>query len=205
MSFEDRLFADMRNESEHVSVRQAATLARNVLIDRVDIPGAAALIDADKEVTPDLKKADKRHKLTKHMEKSRALDAAIAQAAADVKPPPLLQAESIGQAMFDSQLVANFSKLPKEQQESLLKNSPDTRLAIARSPRELTGLIEQVHEGLRDQIRREKFPDAMAQYDADMRVLKAAKIARDVHRETARATFGLAIETHATVITPSAA
>ncbi|WFU21915.1 hypothetical protein QA649_27915 [Bradyrhizobium sp. CB1717] len=206
MSFEQKLHEAMRSASEHVSVRKATNLGKQALLDRIDVLDANKTINLNNELSGDVKAAAKRHELSKHLEKSRALDDAIKAAEQDiVRSLPLIeQPATAGAAQIDFELRSNFQRLPEAQQQALLKNSEATRMALARAPRELTSLGELQHARLTDEVRRSLYPAAMAKVDADRSALDAAKQCRDMHRQTARSTFGTPIETHATVITPAA-
>ncbi|WP_157088124.1 hypothetical protein [Bradyrhizobium jicamae] len=173
-------------------------MAKQTILDRIDAQGDAASINADKELSTELKAAARRHKMTAHMEKSRGLESAIKEAETTLVAslPPLEQPTTAGGAQVDAELRANFRALSEDKQEVLLKSSPATRLALARSPRELTGLGELHHNRIVDEVRRATYPDEMAKFDADRAVIEAAKQVQGAHRETVRSLFGLAIETH---------
>lgn len=204
MSLEDTLFATMNHPSEIVGVRKALNAGKTAIMDRSDLNDTLKSINGDNSLTPELRSAAKRFEMTKAADKVRALDAMIAAALADVAPPPVPAAETPGAASIDAELRANFKALPENQQQSLLKNSSATRLAVARAPRELSGLIDQEHTSLRDGILRDLYPDAMQKLDADRKALDAVKMARDMFKSTAHGNFGNAIETHTTVITSAA-
>lgn len=189
------------NQSESIGVRKAATLAKQALLDRRDVLDMNASINANTEISSELKSAAKRHELTKNMEKSRALDAVIASALEDIArgTPPIPQAETAGAATVDSELRTYVRNLPADKR-TVDKLSPASQLALARGPAELSGLSENEHARLTDTVRRRLYPDQMAARDADLRVIEAVKVAQAAHKQTARSTFGTAIETHATVI-----
>lgn len=201
-TLDQTLFAAMDHPSEIVSVRQALRASKSFTLDRIDALSTLSKIDGDKELSAEMKAAAKRHEMTRAMDKIRAGDTAHAAAMADIvkAEPPIPAAETAGAASIDVELRTNFKALPEKQRESLLKNSAATRLALARAPAELSGLVDQAHSSLREGILRELYPEAMQNLDADRRAMEAAKNARDMFAQTARASFGTPIETHATRI-----
>jgi hypothetical protein len=96
MSLEQQLIDSMKSESDIIAVRKVATLGQGALLDRVDVLDAAKNINLDQSTSLELKSAARRHELRKHLEKSRALDAAIKGAEDEIvkSVPPIPHAET---------------------------------------------------------------------------------------------------------------
>jgi hypothetical protein len=200
MSFERELQAemDLANSSASQAVRKARMVGLNALLDRADAVGASGKINGDASLSMEMRDAAKRFEHRKQMDKNKAGRDAIRLAEEDIarNTPPIPPAESVSAVSIDAELRAEFKKAP-----DLSKASDVMKMAIARAPAELTGLVPSEHADLQDQIRRKMYPEKMSHLENDRRVVEAAKAALDTHKETTMSSFGLAIEKGAMKVT----
>lgn len=203
--FEAGLIQELNLEATSTAVRKAAHLAKQALLDRADVLSTAKTINANAELSPELRSAAKRHELGKHLDKVRALDEAIVNAAEDIArlTPPIPPAETAGAASIDTELRSRYFSANEDQRKALLKDNA-VQLALSRAPAVLTGVGDLMHASITDAVRRRLFPGPMAARDLNEQVLEAVKRAKFAHKETAKSTFGTAIETFATKITTAA-
>lgn len=206
MSFEKQLMAelDFGKTSKSTFVRKTREFGFNALIARVDAMSERKAIDASVEkdgapVASHIKQAGRRAALRKHLEKIDAGMKAIADAEADIErnTPPLRDpAMTAADAIVEQEMRAAFRALPDDARHNL-KAPPEMLMAVARVPGILSGLPDATHARLVDGVRRQLYPERMAELDNDRRAIKAARTALEAHEETARASLGHAVETSA--------
>ena len=169
--------------------------------------GASRIIDADQSTGLDVKTTAKRHELGRHMDLHRKHVEMLAAAEEDIarNTPPIPAADTVGSASIDGELRAHFRGLSDEQRTSLKGVSDAAKLAVARAPAELSGLLPEMHARVVDEVRRKTFPEKMAELDGDRRVIAAAKLALDAHKSTAVQSLGHEVERASMRITAAAA
>lgn len=199
--FEAGLLTELDLEATSAPVRKAAYQTKMLLRDRPNILSSAKAINANTELSSELRTAAKRHELRNHLDRVREIDELIANAADDVarNTPPIPAAETAGAASIDTEIRTRYASVNSDQRDAMLKD-PSVQLAIARAPGLLTATGDLMHASIVDAVRRRLYPEAMAARDLNERVLEAAKVARSAYKQTAQGTFGTAIETHATKI-----
>jgi len=213
MSFEAKIQAALEpgKTSKSQFVRKAREVGALALIDRIDVMSTLKSINAMKEkdgipASDMLKQAGKRHALRTALEKIEAGMKALTDAEADIarNTSPIPQIDGGGSLVqIDSELRQAFKSLPEDVRLNL-KAPPEMLMAVARAPAILSNIPDSVHARLTDGIRRQLWPEKMAELDNDRRVIEAARTALEMHRETARTSLGLATETHANKVVTAA-
>lgn len=192
MSFEKPLMEALGRgkTSKRLSVKQVALSGTYALATRMETLTEVRAIDADQAIAPADKMATKKAKAANRMRELHdgRMRLVAAQTELQKTLPPIPQADSAGTAAVDSELRSFVRALPTDKRGKL---SDAARMAIARGPVELSGLVPSEHARIVEGVRRELYPEVMADWDKDAEVVSAAEHALDAAIQTHKEALNL--------------